>query len=182
MGRKELVEIIIDKIRASFQEKDPSDMPFNKDLDKWNIACVAMDTIEDTLLAIQDYEVSEENNSFGSRYLQLYGLLQAVFLQQDAIKYLLNVLGGNFDREKDSLVAWNELRDLRNLTVGHPIDNGGKKRCYIVRVSLAKHGFECIVWNKNDKKDEFIKIDIMGLLDKYKKEASRILKEIYNFL
>ncbi|MFA5075547.1 MAG: hypothetical protein WC436_05600 [Candidatus Babeliales bacterium] len=182
MNRKLLDQINIEKIRIAFQKKKLSCKPFSQDLDKWNAACVALDTMEDALMAILAYGTAKESRSVGLRYLKLYGLLQAVFLQQDAIQCFLNVLGGNFEKEKKRLIAWHELRNLRNLTVGHPVDNFGEKRCYIIRVSIAKHGFECIMWDKKKRKDDFVKIDIKSLLNKYRKEVGGVLRKVQDYL
>ena len=56
--------------------------------DDWNLLCVAMDTLDDTCLALEDYEAAGLGTESREKYLRLYGMLQAVFLQQDCICYL----------------------------------------------------------------------------------------------
>ena len=63
--------------------------------DQWNILCVAMDTLEDTCLALQNFEKLGVGNCDGERYLRLYGFLQAIFLQQDAIGELYRIFTKN---------------------------------------------------------------------------------------
>lgn len=122
---------IISKIRDSFEKKKLSDKPFNNNLDKWNIACVAMDTLEDTQLAIEYYEKNKGSKLDGGKYLTLYGLPQAVYLQRGAIKYLYKELRSNSDKFNYSLTAWNKIRDLRNLTVEIV---AGKKRFILLPI------------------------------------------------
>jgi len=78
--------------------------------------CSAMDTIEDTEEAIVEYlENSEAEVSIGGMYLRVYGLLQAIYVQQDSFRSLCSALDYNMiDFNK------NELREARNNMVGHP--------------------------------------------------------------
>ena len=71
---------IINKIRTAFEKTQPSDKFFNNNLDKWNIACVAMDTVEDTKLAIEYYKNDRNDYVNGYNYLMLDGVLQSVYL------------------------------------------------------------------------------------------------------
>jgi hypothetical protein len=173
---------IIGSIRNAFEQKKPSDAPFYNDSDKWNIACVSMDTLEDTQLALEYYEKSKGGGSDGSKYLRLYGLLQATFLHQDAIIYLYKAFKGQFNKTKYNLSAWKRIRDLRNLTVSHPIDKNGSKRCYISRVTINKQGFQYMIWDKNKKKDEFAVANLKQMIDEYNKEASKILQDVLSSL
>jgi len=85
-----------------------------------------MDTLGDSCLAPGYYEASRIGKEDGKKYLKLYGLLQAIFLQQDSIRQLDRVfLGGDLQPDSDS--AWKKIKDLCNLTVGHPIDRRKKR-------------------------------------------------------
>ncbi|MFC1781911.1 hypothetical protein ACFLZ8_06595 [Planctomycetota bacterium] len=58
----------------------------------WNQLCSSLDVIEDTDLAIKAYQESKSSQNDGQKYLQLYGVLQALFLQQDAVDHLCESL------------------------------------------------------------------------------------------
>lgn len=173
---------LIENIREIFEHKKPSDEPFNNDLDKWNLFCVAMDTLEDTYLVLEFYENSQLSNNEGEKYLKLYGLLQAMFLQQDSIRNLYKILLGTFPKNNSNLLGWNRIRELRNLTVGHPLekkDKSGVKRCYISRVTISKQGFQYLIWDRDKQKGSFVNANLEKALSQYKKEAVKILDKIY---
>lgn len=148
--------------------------------DEWSGICAAMDILDDTCLAIEDYESHGIGNSDNEKYLRLYGLLQGVFLQQDSIRYLYkDFVGTSLAPTPDS--AWAEIRDLRNLTVGHPIEkkNGqGITRCFISRVTIRSNGFQLIVWNKERNVNEIKSVDLRSLHERYKSEAVTFLESI----
>ncbi|PKP61439.1 hypothetical protein CVT91_03255 [Candidatus Atribacteria bacterium HGW-Atribacteria-1] len=58
----------------------------------WNQLCSSLDVIEDSDLAIDAYLNREFSKDDGEKYLRLYGLLQALFLQQDAVANLCESL------------------------------------------------------------------------------------------
>ena len=154
---------------------------FTSHLDEWNTLCVAIDTLGDTCLALEYYEASGIGDEDGEKYLKLYGLFQAIFLQQDSIRQLYRIFLRS-DLQPDSESAWKRIRELRNLTVGHPIekkDKTGRKRCYISRVTIHSDGFQLIVWNKDKEQDEFEDINLKSLYEQYKLEAVKHLKSIH---
>lgn len=61
--------------------------PLVKDRGLWFRLTSSMDAIEDTEAAIDAYIASPEPDR-GGAYLLIYGVLQALFVQQDAIKHL----------------------------------------------------------------------------------------------
>ena len=154
---------------------------FKSRLDEWYALCVAMDTIGDTCLSLEYYEASGIGDEYGEKYLKLYGLLQAIFLQQDSIREIYRIfLRSELQPNSDS--AWIRIRDLRNLTVGHPIEKKHKtetKRCFISRVTIHSDGFQLIIWNKNKEEKESEKVNLKSLYEKYKIEAVKYLKSIY---
>jgi len=58
-----------------------------KDPDNWDRICSSSDVINDTTKAIKSYVKSDyPNENVGFQYLFIYGLLQALYLQQDAAR------------------------------------------------------------------------------------------------
>ena len=152
--------------------------------DEWNAICAAMDILDDTCLAIENYESHGSGNSDAEKYLRLYGLLQGVFLQQDSIRHLYETfVGASLAPASDS--AWAEIRDLRNLTVGHPIEKktGQEiRRSFISRVTIRSDEFQLRVWNKEKNMGEFKTIDLKSLFEGYKSEVVAFLQDIYKAL
>jgi hypothetical protein len=66
-----------------------------KDLPRWGKLCSAMDVIEDTGMAIRSYSSGEDIRDKGKLYLETYGVLQALVVQQDAVLDLCGALGSS---------------------------------------------------------------------------------------
>ena len=161
------------------------------DSDNWNQICSSLDTIGDTLYSQQDYLEEEYPASVGLKYIFTYGLMQALFIQQDAMNHLSGAFGIKFeltDRLK-------EIRSLRNASIGHPTKNKSKGSTYynyISRMTLSKSGFT-LMRSYDQGSNEFIDIDIYSLvhdqlkdieesyklLDEKLKEADRVHREKY---
>ena len=181
---------LVQKIREHVNNCGLSDKCYKGNPDGWNTLCVSMDTLGDTCEALLNFEsegLGDEpiEGSCGQKYLRLYGFLQAVFLQQDAVRYLMDSLSQPFHKMGVNLDNWNEIRELRNLTVGHPIEktkNKTIKRCFISRVSLSPWGFKVLIYSATENRDEFKDIDLQNLYSGYKREAVAILGEVVNNL
>jgi len=131
----------------------------------------SMDVIEDTQLAIQAYSqnVFENDNHMGELYLAIYGLLQAIYVQQDAIINLSESL--RIPENINSYQRLAEIRSIRNDSIGHPTKRdfehkhkkGEKKKAsyhFITRISLSKNGFDLLSWSgEGDFKSRYINID-----------------------
>ena len=60
--------------------------PLAANATKWNPICSALDGIGDTVLAVRAYFEQEDAGDIGALYLGVYGVLQACYVQQNAIK------------------------------------------------------------------------------------------------
>src|SRR3954463_2132457 len=104
-------------------------------------ACAAADAIEDADLAVHDYLGLDANESLdlGELYLQTYGVLQAAYVQQDAVAALRKIVGLSGSLRDIPTMA--RLRDVRNRAVGHlssdaPTRRNRREAAFIIRVSL----------------------------------------------
>jgi len=115
-----------------------------KNLPYWNQLCASLDAIEDTKLAIDSYVAIESGNDNGQLYLLVYGVLQALFLQQDAVNNLCEALVIPVEHSKYPKLK--EIRKIRNDSIGHPTkrDQSKGKHSYhhISRISLTLNGFD----------------------------------------
>ena len=86
----------------------------------------AMDVVSDTESAIVSYARANSEHK-GTLYLVIYGLLQAMYLQQDALRNMVHALEGSevykLDTEPEAM--W--IRQIRNDSVGHPTKQGTTK-------------------------------------------------------
>src|SRR6266496_2067880 len=67
--------------------------PLLKNKPAWNMLASAMDVISDTEWAIATFESLDVSDK-GMLYLVIYGLLQALYVQQDALENLVRALDG----------------------------------------------------------------------------------------
>lgn len=58
-------------------------------------------------------------------YIEFWGVMQAIIIQQDAIAELYKVIvGRDLNARGRNLAAWIEIRELRNVCAGHPAKQG----------------------------------------------------------
>ncbi len=149
---------------------------------RWNQLCSALDTIQQTELAMQAYAASAGLAGTGEHYLALYGLLQAMVLQQDAVCHLDEALGGtgtSIGRDQQ-LQA---IRKIRNVSVGHPTKVDRRDVMSHHRISRPKlgKGFE-LVSEYDDGRRKFTFVSIADLLRKQKLSVARMMRTIVQSL
>lgn len=150
---------------------------------QWFQICSALDVIGDTELAINDYLEDIDNKSeYGELYFLLYGILQVLFVQRAAVVDLAKAL--EIDIEKKILENLDEMRNIRNSSIGHPTEtnkNGKKSYNFIVRNSMTRSGFSLITYYKNSQ-SETNQVDLRKLFVIQRESVGRILEEIIHGL
>ena len=143
---------------------------------------VAMDTAEDAGEAMLAYERTPfQRDAFGENYLRLYGFLQAVFLQQDA----LAELNEQFIKPKldtQQMAGWTAIRALRNRVTGHPVKHRRDERIFITRISLNQWFLQYQIWNDESQTPVFDEVNLEHLYEEYKKDAASLLRTVLNAL
>jgi hypothetical protein len=115
---------------------------FMNDQQRWLKLCSAMDLLGDTQWAIEAFldvhpdVVADETT--GDHYLAAYGVLQAMFLQQDSLRHIHETLGVPFALD----ATLGHIRSIRNDSAGHPSDRKGGRFNFIVRHYLSRQGFQ----------------------------------------
>lgn len=107
-----------------------------------------LDTMEDAQEALSSSE-QLDFQEVGTKYLWLYGLLQGMYLQQDALRHLKKVYGLNTSLSQEHRF----IRDIRNAVVGHPTEQShgeakadGPRFNSIYRHSLSHESFRLMVY------------------------------------
>ncbi len=143
---------------------------------KWNKLCASMDVIGDTQIAINSYFSLPGFKAENGGYLFLYGLLQAFFLQQDAINHLSEAL---FDKPINWKTDYPDIylvRELRNDSIGHPTKRGKDESFhFIARYSVSKGHFRLMSHYSKTNTSEFNDIDIHELRTKQENSVIKIL-------
>lgn len=106
-----------------------------KDKKKWNRLCACMDVLKDTEMAIAAFPGCSADADTGEVYLRIYGLLQAMFVQQDAVCHACSAIGMDYQRPEQ---VENGIRRVRNKAIGHPAE----KSYGIVQASMSPQEFE----------------------------------------
>ena len=146
----------------------------------FNQACSALDAIGDTELALQEFKSNKSENPIGISYILAYGVLQAIFLQQDAIKHLALSLGLPF-KLPDEL---REIRELRNDAIGHPtsrdVDRKNKIKSFhhISRATLSNTGFQLMSTYSDRDSYDFKVVQFDTIIDIQSEFCENLLNDI----
>lgn len=140
----------------------------------WNLQCSCLDTLEDTEVAIRAYEQSRRPREAGDLYLLVYGLLQTLFVQQDAVEGLCQALAIDYEPDK----SLKEIREIRNASIGHPTKRGsgkGQAHNFIAQSSVTKDGFDLMTTYPDGSRPLFRQIRIRSLIENQRDVIRRTL-------
>ena len=116
-------------------------------------------------------------------YIEFWGVLQAVIIQQDSIVELWNVVFGRaFDARALNLAKWLEVRELRNVCAGHPTKKDIPRRDPTVRSFMGRNfgGYDRFVYERWEQGTGTTQpaVDLGALIDAYSVEAAACLGDI----
>lgn len=136
-----------------------------------------MDVIGDTALAIESYlEKIDQKESQGYLYVLLYGVLQILFVQQDAVRHLSEAL--DLDYENDPTLK--KIRDIRNDSIGHPTQRGwGDDASYnfIIRGTMTRTEFTYMK-TLSDRSPKIIQVDVLELISDQRIVLTQVLSDV----
>jgi hypothetical protein len=152
-----------------------------KDKQAWNEIVSSLDVIGDTELALGAYLSSYPSEiDDGMRYLLTYGVLQALYLQQDAVIHLSAALGGRSKKEILSDGRLRTARDIRNQAVGHPTRKDRPKPItthQISRISLGQHGFDMLTADEHGE-HRMESVSVVKLIREQREAMTETLKAL----
>ncbi|MGL6075005.1 MAG: hypothetical protein ACRC8S_12670 [Fimbriiglobus sp.] len=144
------------------------------DKKKWLRIIASLDAIGDTDMAIESYRnIATDNLDFGKLYLSIYGLLQAVFVQINAVKDLAEDIG-MYLVIPNSL---DEIRKIRNNSIGH----GASNMFGVVRATMKHSEFRLHNFDMNSKKPS-LTISVVDLINVNSREISSIIYDLIDHL
>jgi hypothetical protein len=148
----------------------------------WNMLVSSLDAIGDTELAIEAYTTHPEPSDDGQKYLLIYGILQTLFLQQDAVQHTIDSLQLQYDTRRD----FHDIRQIRNKTAGHMTKLDRPKSLpqsshHISRASMHGGYFQ-LLSTYEDGSVEFSSVSIRDLISKQRRAVKRILGQVVRAL
>lgn len=109
-----------------------------------------------------------------NKYMYIYGKMQALILQQDAVSHFLNATAFEYTIE-----PLKYIREIRHKSVGHPTqrDRGstGKTFHFITRESICDEGFELTTVYADGRSDCTEQINLRQLIVEQRSYLSRVL-------
>lgn len=166
---------VINRIRHHINREEKQGELF-KELQQWFKLTSALDVLEDSSCAVEYYCDMEYPVDIKGKYLFTYGLLQALFLQQDAIISISQALFGNSINYKKDYPEAYKVRELRNDVVGHPTNRGGNRFIYLAQVSMEKESFYYIDEGSDNESKDAVTVDVFAAINDSAKCINNILK------
>ena len=139
----------------------------------------AMDIIGDTYSAMCSYKRSDKNkvDKYLS-YVYVYGILNILELQQDAIKAIYQcLLDKKYNPDKDNVLK--DIREARNKAISHSVEYIKKENKFqgygIIRHSLSITNFEYYSFSDNSSHTQ---VNIFEMIERQEKRLTELLAEI----
>lgn len=166
----------------------------NSDKD-WSFICAAMDLVGDTCSAVANFlrygiDGPTKYNDTGEKYLRLYGILSATYIQQEAVLKLHKLTNTPEVNDATKKIVTLQIREIRHKLGAHSTDYlnraNGQTECY-VPVQATLNGLSCdylnnetLEWGSVDLRkclEEHLVL-LAGLMDKiYEKTIKTLYKE-----
>lgn len=147
----------------------------------------SIDVIEDTQGAIDEFQNIPDNIIPKRTTLYIYGVLQAMYCQQDGVQHLYQSIfeENKANKEKISINSLfdkfkidKQIREIRNDIAGHPADrNNGKAFYFIAKGSNTKTKFTYAGYTPEFKT---VDVNLRDLINPQEKFVLSVLKNIEN--
>lgn len=145
----------------------------------------SIDVIEDTQGAIDEFQNIPDNLIPKRTTLYIYGVLQAMYCQQDGVQHLYQSIfeENKSNKEKTNIYKLfvskntdNKIRIIRDDIAGHPADrNRGKEFYFIAKGSNTKHKFTYAGYTPEYKQ---IDVNIKELIEEQEHFVISVLSDI----
>ena len=142
--------------------------------DQWVQLCAAMDVVRDSQRAINKYREIDQINYIHGDALYIYGLLNAFYLQQEAVKTIYEFI---FEKELKFYSLYpniDEIKKYRNDVCHATNRKQGKEQIIMSPRTVTKHGFDYLKYTTSDGKRK-LHVNIDDCLAKQAHEIKAIL-------
>lgn len=134
----------------------------------------SMYLLQDTTESLMTHRAQGFSSNPFEAYIEFWGVMQALFIQQDSISELHEAVTGN-PLNTVNLVSWQELRTLRNTCAGHPAKKDRPKASPISRTFMGRGfgGYSAITYEQwqSGGGTSHPRVQLGALIDNYAIEA-----------
>jgi hypothetical protein len=139
----------------------------------------SMYLIADTAESIWTHRKLDFSSDPFASYLEFWGVMQAIVIQQDAICELYNAVVSSSLPIIPKASAWKQLRDLRTQCAGHPANRSRgvpkPQRSFMGRMRRTYANVTYEMWDAHTRKTTHPSVNLGKLIDSYDIEASQTL-------
>ena len=149
---------------------------------EFNKCYASLDLLEDTEQAIEYYKNTDfESNNYGQKYLFIYGLFEAFYIQEQAIQCIFEISKVNKDSINTELEKLREIKKLRHDIAGHSPFRNQKNCLYSTYLSQPALYKEEIKYRKSNN-IEPVTVNIVEQISIQEECILRILNETHEHL
>ena len=168
---------LIKRIREHIQRQERMSplIPIYK---KWIGITASIDVLEDSSWAVEYYIENDYPSDMKGKYLYTYGLLQALFVQQDAADNIYRVF-------LDEKIKWDAeypkayaVREMRNDVTGHPLNRDNHFFVYLVQMYMKKESISYLKDDVVSKNYESVNVNLMGSIEDSAKCINHVLSRV----
>ncbi len=158
--------------------RPPVQRRLRKQISRYNQLCSCLETLRQTEAAVDAFARFDGEIGTGGHFLALYGVLQALVLQQDAVCHLQEALGDS-SKSVISNRRLQDVRTIRNWAVGHPtkVDRRDTLSHHKIRRPSLGRGFE-LVSAFDDGRHQYTFVSIADLIRTQKLSLGRLLRRM----
>lgn len=159
-------------------------LKLNKDSD-WRFICAAMDIVGDSESAINSFnrfglEGPSRYDDIGEKYLRLYGLLSATYLQQESVVELYRLMNVPKPKGARKKVSQLKIRQVRNKLASHSVNHKSSETADVeafAPVQISLKGFNCEIASLTLDPPE--RIDLKAEIKSHSKLLMSLMDDIY---
>lgn len=146
--------------------------------EKWVGITASIDVLEDSSWAIEYYVENDYPSNMKGKYLYTYGLLQALFVQQDAADNIYKVFFDEKIKWKDEYPEAYAVREMRNDVTGHPLNRDNHFFIYLVQMDMEKDSISYLKDDVDSKKHQSVNVNLMGSIEDSAKCINHVLSKV----
>lgn len=149
---------------------------------KYNQSFTSIDLIEDSQIAIEEFESAELLGKQGRSTLLIYGLLQSLFIQQDGLYHLYKcVLDENINQTDffDTFSFDKNIREVRNDIAGHPTNRKNTEFYFIAKGTVSKDRFTYAGYTPEFRK---VEVDLKTFISKQSEFTISVLQSVLDII